>query len=92
MAQTAVDWLFKALWEEPKDKMVWYAILDKAKEMEKEQMGNLYTEGFKRKAYISELMQPVPEWNEKVPEDFIAYYEKNYGENRDSNQSITGKD
>jgi hypothetical protein len=35
---TAVEWLFKQLWEEPKDKMVWYAILDKAKEMEKEQI------------------------------------------------------
>ena len=36
--KTAVDWLFQNLWEEPKDKMVWYAILDKAKEMEKEQI------------------------------------------------------
>jgi hypothetical protein len=92
MAQTAVDWLFKALWEEPKDKMVWYVILDKAKEMEKEQMCDIYTEGFKRKAYISELMKPVPEWNEKVPQDFGAYYELKYGQNRDSYQSITGKD
>jgi len=39
---TAVEWLFKALWEEPKDKMVWYAILDKAKEMEKEQHGETW--------------------------------------------------
>ena len=36
--QTSVEWLFKQLWEEPKDKLVWYAILDKAKEMEKEQI------------------------------------------------------
>jgi hypothetical protein len=36
--QTEIEWLFKQLWEEPKDKMVWYAILDKAKEMKKEQM------------------------------------------------------
>jgi hypothetical protein len=36
--QTSVEWLFKQLWEEPKDKMVWYAILDKAKEMEREQI------------------------------------------------------
>jgi len=36
--QTATEWLFKQLWEEPKDKMVWYAILDKAKEMEKQQI------------------------------------------------------
>ena len=38
--QTAVEWLFKQLWEEPKDKMVWYAILDEAKEIEKEQIIN----------------------------------------------------
>jgi len=79
--KTAVDWLFKALWEEPKDKMVWYAILDKAKEMEKEQIidahdaayiaMNLCFRGFDRS---------------------VEYYENNYGENRDSNQSITGKD
>jgi len=43
--QTAVDWLFKALWEEPKDKMTWYAILDKAKEMEKQQIIESYRDG-----------------------------------------------
>ena len=35
---TAVEWLFKQLWDEPKDKMVWYAILQKAEAMEKEQI------------------------------------------------------
>lgn len=35
--KTAVDWLFHQLWEEPKDKFTWYAMLEKAKEMEKEQ-------------------------------------------------------
>ncbi len=44
--QTAVQWLFKQLWEEPKDKMVWYDILDKAKEMEKEQTEKAYSEGY----------------------------------------------
>lgn len=42
---TAIEWLFKQLWEEPKDKMVWYAILDKAKEMEKNQIMNAYNSG-----------------------------------------------
>ena len=42
---TAVEWLFKQLWEEPKDKMVWYAILDKAKEMEREQITKAYDSG-----------------------------------------------
>ena len=36
--KTAVEWLFNKLWEEPKDKLTWYAILEKAKEMEKEQI------------------------------------------------------
>jgi hypothetical protein len=32
--QTATEWMFKQLWEEPKDKFTWYAILIKAKEIE----------------------------------------------------------
>jgi hypothetical protein len=36
--KTATDWLFEQLWENPKDKLNWYAILYQAKEMEKEQM------------------------------------------------------
>ncbi len=81
MAQTAVEWLFKALWEEPKDKMVWYAILDKSKEMEKEQIIEAHDA-----AYIS--MNLCFRGFDRS----VEYYEKNYGENRDSNQSITGKD
>ena len=38
MKQTAVEWLFKQLWETPKDKFTWHSILEQAKEMEKEQM------------------------------------------------------
>jgi hypothetical protein len=36
--QTATDWLFRKLWDEPKDKFTWYALLQQAKEMEREQM------------------------------------------------------
>ena len=36
--QTAVEWLFEKLWEEPRDKFTWYSILRKAKEIEKEQI------------------------------------------------------
>jgi hypothetical protein len=43
--ETATEWLFKQLWEEPKDKFTWNAILDKAKEMEKEQIENAYNVG-----------------------------------------------
>lgn len=45
MKQTAVDWLFKELWDRPKDKMVWYYILEKAKQMEKEQIKNAFDSG-----------------------------------------------
>jgi hypothetical protein len=35
--QTAVEYLFEQLWETPKDKFTWHTILNKAKEMEKNQ-------------------------------------------------------
>jgi hypothetical protein len=35
---TAVEWLFKKLFDEPKDKLTWYAILEQAKEMEEQQI------------------------------------------------------
>jgi hypothetical protein len=35
--QTSAEWLFKQLWDEPKDKFTWYAILEQAKEMEKQE-------------------------------------------------------
>ena len=43
--ETATEWLFKQLWEEPKDKFTWNAILNKAKEMEKEQIINAVYDG-----------------------------------------------
>lgn len=39
--KTAVEWLFHKLWDEPKDKFSWYAILEKAKEMDKKQREDL---------------------------------------------------
>ena len=41
MKQTATEWLFQQLWETPIDKLTWYAILQQAKEMEKEQLKQL---------------------------------------------------
>jgi hypothetical protein len=38
MKQTAVEFLYEALWEAGKDKFIWQIILQQAKEMEKEQM------------------------------------------------------
>ena len=42
MKQTAVEWLFEKLWNTGKDKFTWYAILKKAKAMEKEQIKNAW--------------------------------------------------
>lgn len=36
--QTSTEWLFEKLWETPKDKLTWNALLEQAKEMEKQQI------------------------------------------------------
>lgn len=36
--QNSVEYLFKQLWEEPKDKLNWYAILEQAKALHKEEI------------------------------------------------------
>jgi len=43
--QTAVEYLFEQLWEAPKDKFTWYTILNKAKEMEKQNLEKFYDHG-----------------------------------------------
>ena len=45
MKQTAVEWLFQKLWDEPKNKLTWYAILKQAKQMEKEQIKKAHDDG-----------------------------------------------
>lgn len=49
MEQTAVEWLFEQLWDTPKDKLSWYSLLNKAKQIEEESTGkifNYFTEKF----------------------------------------------
>ena len=53
--ETATEWLFKQLWEEPKDKFTWNAILMKAKEMEKEQIIDAYADGDKYDILLKQL-------------------------------------
>ena len=74
--QTAVEWLFKQLWEEPKDKMVWYAILDNAKEMEKEQHGTTWDNALKQ-------VETRTVWARAMC-DFDEYYQETYGSKRKS--------
>lgn len=45
MKQTAVEWLFNELLETPKDKFFWYSILEKAKQIEKEQIVKAFDDG-----------------------------------------------
>jgi hypothetical protein len=43
--QTAVEWLYQQLNDTPKDKLTWQVILNKAKEMEMEQIMNAWVKG-----------------------------------------------
>ena len=49
--QTAVDWLFEKLWETPKDKLDWYALLNEAKAMEREQIRDAFDKGYRYDLY-----------------------------------------
>ena len=40
--QTSIEWLFEKLWDEPKDKLTWHSILNKAKEMHGQEMAQLF--------------------------------------------------
>lgn len=46
MNETAVEKLFHQLWDTPKDKFTWYALLKQAKEMEREQHKQTYSKGY----------------------------------------------
>ena len=61
--QTAVDWLFRKLWDEPQDKFTWYALLQQAKKMEKEQISDAW--------YAGDEDGPI--------HDFEDYYQETYG-------------
>jgi hypothetical protein len=43
---TATEWLFEKLWNEPKDKLTWNAILEQAKEMDKNNIINAAARGY----------------------------------------------
>lgn len=73
--KTAVDWLFHKLWEEPKDKFTWYAILKKAKEMEKKQIVDAYCLGH---VFHDTNDSDSPE----------EYYNTEYGKNTNDNTIV----
>jgi hypothetical protein len=70
MNETAVDWLFQKLWDNPKDKLTWYKILIDAKEIEKNQIKEAYKDGSKD---LEIQYSDVGEINSQ------KYYKENYG-------------
>ena len=49
---SAVDYLFEQLWEQPKDKLTWYAILKQAKEIEEKK-------DIKRQLFIGKVSEVI---------------------------------
>ena len=74
MKQTATEWLFEKLWDSPKDKLTWNALLKQAKEIHKQQaIEDMYK------------MQIIDDVDLDGNVDFIFnniehYYKEKYGE------------
>lgn len=43
---TSIEYLFVELWETPKDKLTWYSILNKAKEIHKQEVIDAHVNGY----------------------------------------------
>ena len=72
MNETAVDWLFQKLWDNPKDKLTWYKILIDAKEIERKQIVEAH--GYQRNTTIKangDILLYLKNGEE--------YYKENYG-------------
>jgi hypothetical protein len=72
--KTAVEWLFQQLWEEPKDKLTWHSILEKAKQMEKEQsIAELrHKDGTPMRKYNSPKLQEIEMENKQTAVDWLV--------------------
>jgi hypothetical protein len=85
MKQTAVDWLFEQLWDTPKDKLNWYAILYQAKEMEKGQMIRfaeyVATNPDKNKNVYGEMLHAKSKYDdsERTVDLLEQYYNETFG-------------
>ena len=65
--QSSVDVLFEILWETPKDKWEWNAVLKKVKELHKEEIRIAYMDGaFEKIRHLDgkEFMMPTDYYNE----------------------------
>jgi len=73
--QTAVEYLFEKLWEEPKEKWVWQVYLNKAKEMEETQHNGTAEDWWKEGARYMET------YGGTNYESFHKYYKKKFETN-----------
>lgn len=73
--QTAVDFLFKKLWDEPKDKFTWFAILKHAKKLEKQQHLESAVHILE---YAIDCIQKKCKAN--IQMEFDKYYNETYGD------------
>jgi hypothetical protein len=71
MKQTATEWLFKMLWDEPKDKLNWHAILNTAIEMERQQIVKSYADSTFESDDQLNSTEAIKQANQ--------YYNQNYG-------------
>lgn len=71
MSNNSVDWLFLKLWDTPKDKLNWNAILKQAKEMHKEEVEDAYGEGYADGQYNDDFKY----------QDSEDYYNETFGGN-----------
>ena len=55
--KSSIEWLFQKLWDTPIDKLNWYAILEQAKAMHKQEIINAYTSGEHQQGFEGEAEQ-----------------------------------
>lgn len=62
--QSSVEFLFDKLWDTPKDKIEWNAILQQAKEIHKKEIMNAYVYGAAYQIDIKNGLSPIVYYNE----------------------------
>lgn len=75
--QTAVDFLFKKLWDEPKDKFTWFALLKQAKKLHEKQIVSAWQEGYRISDIDTNRYNTGREFSSETPE---KYYNETYGD------------
>jgi len=81
---TAVEWLIQELGEYfPHEVGGIEMVVNKAKQMEKEQYETFFKQGFKYRSYIHDSIYGGADKWEGVPKNFDDYYNETYGGNNE---------